>query len=93
MTKALTDDLPLSPKTRKRLAAAAKSAERSADEVAAAVLDAAFEADEHDQELTRQAIGEAEAGGPFASNEDVLKWLKSWGTENELPAPEATIRF
>lgn len=37
---------------------------------------------------TRRAIAEADAGAPFIQHERVAAWLRSWGTENELPPPE-----
>ncbi|WP_245863878.1 CopG family transcriptional regulator [Caulobacter mirabilis] len=46
--------------------------------------------DELDQEDER-AIAEAEAdiaAGRVISNEAVMRWVRSWGTENELPPPE-----
>ena len=91
MTKALTDDLPLSPKTRKRLATAAKSAQPTRSRRLFWMPRSRLT--DKTKNSSGGAIAEADAGGPFASNEDVLKWLKSWGTENQLPAPEATIRF
>jgi RHH-type rel operon transcriptional repressor/antitoxin RelB len=35
-----------------------------------------------------EAIKEADAGGPFVEHERVEAWVRSWGTENELPPPE-----
>ena len=40
-----------------------------------------------DQELICTGLAELEAG-PGISNERVMEWLDSWGTENELPAPK-----
>lgn len=37
---------------------------------------------------TLKAWDEFQATGQYATAEDVDKWLASWGTENELPAPE-----
>lgn len=37
---------------------------------------------------TLKAWDEFQANGLHATAEDVDKWLASWGTENELPAPE-----
>lgn len=37
---------------------------------------------------TLKAWDEFQATGLHASAEEVDKWLASWGTENELPAPE-----
>lgn len=35
----------------------------------------------------QEALDELETGGPDIPNEDVMRWLESWGTENELPPP------
>ena len=35
----------------------------------------------------RKGIAEAEAGNTV-SHEKVIDWLRSWGTENELPPPQ-----
>lgn len=37
---------------------------------------------------TLKAWDEFQATGLHATAEEVEKWLSSWGTENELPAPE-----
>lgn len=47
-----------------------------------------------DQRAYLEAIeeGEREADeGVFVSGEAVIRWLQSWGTENELPPPEPDI--
>jgi predicted transcriptional regulator len=43
-----------------------------------------------DEEAEARAIAEAEAdidAGRVVSHEEVVKWLRSWGTPNELPCP------
>ncbi len=48
--------------------------------------------DEIDEEEEARAIAEAEAAlkeGRFVPHEEVVKWLKSWGTPNELPRPKS----
>lgn len=37
---------------------------------------------------TLSAWNEYQASGLHASAEDVEQWLASWGSENEIPAPE-----
>lgn len=37
-----------------------------------------------------EALTEVEAG-IFVSGEKVLEWVKSWGTDNELPIPQPDI--
>jgi hypothetical protein len=39
-------------------------------------------------ERIREGLADAEAGR-LVAHEDVLRWLDSWGTENELPPPNA----
>jgi len=44
-----------------------------------------------DADVEARAIAEAEAdivAGRVVPHEEVVKWLQSWGTENELPCPE-----
>jgi len=44
----------------------------------------------HERELALidEAIAELDAGGRTCSNEEVMAWVESWGTPNELPPPE-----
>jgi predicted transcriptional regulator len=47
--------------------------------------------DQIDEEEEKRAIEEAEAAvraGRVVPHEEVVKWLKSWGTPNELPCPK-----
>ena len=46
------------------------------------------EARERFRQETVQAWEEFQATGLHATAEEVEKWLSSWGTEDELPAPE-----
>ena len=46
--------------------------------------------DEIDQDAEARAIAEAEAdvaAGRVVPHDEVVKWLRSWGTPNELPCP------
>jgi predicted transcriptional regulator len=40
----------------------------------------------------QQAIEALDAGAPTYSNEEVIAWMESWGTEHELPAPDERDR-
>lgn len=47
--------------------------------------------DEIDEEADARLIAEAEAdfaAGRVISNEAMMRWIKSWGTPDELPPPE-----
>ena len=35
------------------------------------------------------ALTEAESGAPGIPHEEMERWMASWGTDHELPAPEA----
>jgi predicted transcriptional regulator len=50
--------------------------------------------DEIDKEAEVQAIAEAEAdvkAGRVVPHADVVKWLESWGTPDELPHPDLAL--
>ena len=51
--------------------------------------------DEIDQDAEARAIAEAEAdavAGLVVPHEEVVKWLRSWGTPDELPCPVPKAR-
>ncbi len=51
--------------------------------------------DDIDKDAEARAIEEAEAdvaAGQVVPHEDVVKWLRSWGTPNELPCPVPKAR-
>ncbi len=83
----------VSQRIKDRIAEIAKDEQRDEEEVAGSLIEAAFRVDDEEDQLTQQAIAEADAGGPFVDGEDVKRWLKSWGKDDEPPMPEATIRF
>lgn len=37
------------------------------------------------------AFKQADESGEWISNDAVIEWLESWGTENELPRPEPDV--
>jgi predicted transcriptional regulator len=48
-----------------------------------------------DQDAEKRAIDEAEAdvaAGRVVPHEDVVEWLRSWGTPDELPCPVPKAR-
>ena len=51
--------------------------------------------DEIDDEAEARAVAKARAeiaAGKGVPHEDVMGWLRSWGTPNELPAPKPRAR-
>lgn len=93
MTKDVTLSLRIDRKLSNKLDKRARQAKRSKSALVAHAIANLFEIEEQEIALTKQALARSKAGGPFVSNEDMMRWLESWGTENELPPPEATIRF
>ncbi len=70
-----------------RLAALAEARHQPVSDVAAEVI-ATFVAPNSWEHLhIRAGLAELEAGAGI-SNEQVMEWLDSWGTENELLAPK-----
>jgi predicted transcriptional regulator len=53
------------------------------EEPAVFILEEAVELDAREQ----KAMADIDAGR-FITHEAVVRWLKSWGTENELPPPK-----
>jgi predicted transcriptional regulator len=81
------------PTTRKeQLEALAKSTGRSANHLANEAIASYVDANAWQVEEIRKAVAKADAGGPFVPHEQVAPWLESWGTDDELPPPEATVK-
>lgn len=51
-----------------------------------------FAPDSWEHKHIRAGLTELEAG-QGVSNERVIEWLDSWGTENELPAPSKERKY
>lgn len=93
MTKDVTLSLRIDKKLSDKLDKEAKQTKRSKSSLAAIAIENFFEIQAMEIEKTKRALARSKAGGPFISNEDMMRWLDSWGTEDELPPPKATIRF
>ena len=39
----------------------------------------------------KEALAEDEEGDPGVPHEEVMEWLASWGTDQELPRPTVAI--
>jgi predicted transcriptional regulator len=70
-----------------RLAALAEARCQPVSEVAAEVLATYLAPESWEQAHIRAGLEELEAGKAIP-HEQVAAWLDSWGTDNELPAPE-----
>ncbi|HEX4292911.1 MAG TPA: hypothetical protein VHZ29_02120 [Rhizomicrobium sp.] len=93
MTKDVTLSLRVDRKLSGKLEKMAKRTRRSKSSIAAMAIEHFIEFDAHEMELTKQALGRAEAGGPFISHDDMTKWMRSMGTDGELPLPKPTVKY
>lgn len=86
-------EVPVSDETRDRLQELAKRNRTSVGELAATLIEGALAADELEEEILRQRLSQADAGGPFARHNDVLAWLKALAEGRPTSPPRATISF
>lgn len=93
MTKDVTLSLRIDRKLSDKLERRARQTKRSKSSLAAIAIENFFEIEAQELAKTERALARAKAGGPFISNEDMMRWMDSLGTDNPLPKPKATIRF
>ena len=79
--------IQLDPAVEARLAALAQDRQQPVSDVAAEVIATYFDPESWEHKHIRAGLAELEAG-KGVSNERVMAWLDSWGTEDELPAPK-----
>jgi predicted transcriptional regulator len=82
-----TITLPLDKKLKERLEAVAERDGRSLVEIARDALDHYLTLDADQIAGIEEAVRQADAGGPFVRHEEVVRWVRSWGTADELPRP------
>lgn len=89
---AMSSTVSISEATRQRLEREAGRSDESADALADKAIRHYLRARDDERTLLQQRIKEADEG-KFVSSEAMLRWIGSWGTENELPAPEVDLDF
>lgn len=92
MTKSTTITGKVSQQVKERLKAICEERQRDEAEVVASFVEASIEAYERKASIVKARLAKADAGGPFVADDDMDAWLLSWGTDNELPEPEATVK-
>jgi len=55
------------------------------------LIEGALAVDDLETEMIRKHLAQADAGGPFAHQQDVLAWLKALSDGQESAVPKATI--
>jgi predicted transcriptional regulator len=92
MGETTTLKIELSTATAERLDQLARSTNRSTTALAEQALERFLDVEAWQAAAIDEAIAEADAGGPFLAHEDMVRWLESWGSDNELPPPEPTVQ-
>jgi predicted transcriptional regulator len=77
----------LDPAVEARLAALAEARQQPVSDVAAEVIARFVDPESWEHRHIRAGLAQLESGQSI-SNERVMEWLGSWGTENELPTPK-----
>jgi len=88
MTDSVTLTVRIPREHLERLRDMAKVTGCSKSELASEALADYLAAWEWRQEVIREAVAEADAGAKMIPHEDVVAWIESWGTANELPRPQ-----
>lgn len=88
MTKDVTLSLRLDRKLSGKLEKHAKQARRSKSSVAALAIESYLDIQAEEIARTKAALARSRASAPTIPHEDVVRWLESWGTDNELPPPK-----
>jgi predicted transcriptional regulator len=82
----------ISETTKQRLDHEAGRVDESADQLADKAIRFYLRARDDERHLLERRIKEADEG-KFISSEAMLRWIGSWGTDNELPLPEPDLDF
>ncbi|MDQ0396359.1 CopG family ribbon-helix-helix protein [Labrys monachus] len=82
--------LRLDPSVRERLDREARRLDRSSSWLATRAIEIFLDARDAKRRAIEAAVAEAE-NGEFISSEAMGRWMDSWDTDHELPAPEVDI--
>jgi predicted transcriptional regulator len=83
--------IKLDPHMKDRVQRLAASRKRTAHWVMKEAIKQYVEREEKREAFNREAVEaweEYQATGLHVTHEEMMTWLESWGTENELPPPE-----
>jgi len=89
MAKSTTMTVRITPDVSEKLDMLARDMKRSGSYLAADAIAAYIERHAWQMARIREALEEARSGAPGVPHDEVVRWLKSWGTAHELPRPEA----
>ncbi|HWB49981.1 MAG TPA: hypothetical protein VG651_12795 [Stellaceae bacterium] len=86
--KSATMTVRLAPELDEKLAALARERKRSKADLASEAIAAYVDVDAWQVAHIEEALVEARSGEPGVLHEDVVRWVESWDTEDELPRPK-----
>jgi RHH-type rel operon transcriptional repressor/antitoxin RelB len=72
----------------RRLDLLSQRTQRSRSETAAEAIAIYLDTQEWQVAEIERAVREADQGDAFVEHEEVERWLRSWGTDDELPPPK-----
>ena len=80
----------LTPQTKKKLEDLARNTKRSKSHLASEAIADYIDRNAQQVDEIMRGLDEMRSGTNSVSQEEVEEWVRSWGTDNELPRPKAT---
>jgi len=88
MAKSAMMTVRLTPETSEKLEALARDTKRSKSYLASEAIESYVTHNAWQVAHIKAAVAEDDEGGLGVPHEEVMRWMKSWGTDHELPRPE-----
>jgi RHH-type transcriptional regulator, rel operon repressor / antitoxin RelB len=88
MAKSTTMTVRLKPEVSEKLEALARDTKRSKAYLASEAITSYVDLNAWQVAHIKAALEEARSGAPGVPHEEVVNWVNSWGTDNQLPRPE-----
>lgn len=89
MAKSAMMTIRLTPEVSEKLEALARDTKRSKSYLAGEAIASYVDRNAWQIEEIKEGLEEAWSGTPGVPHDEVEKWVRSWGTEHELPRPTA----
>jgi RHH-type transcriptional regulator, rel operon repressor / antitoxin RelB len=88
MAKSAMMTVRLTPEVSDKLEALARDTKRSKSNLASEAIESYINLNAWQVAHIKAALAEDEEGTPGVPHEEVVRWMESWGTDDELPRPE-----
>ncbi len=88
MAKSAMMTVRLTPEVSEKLEALARDTKRSKSYLASEAIESYVALNAWQVAHIKAALAEDGEGAPGVPHEEVMRWMKSWGTDRELPRPE-----